>query len=199
MYSGDDGEPMCTMDDPKALAARWFRGIQKTDAKGRVDFGTCFPGWYHGRTVHIHLTVTTADGHTVTTQLFFDDALVDAIVAKQPGYDTRGLRDTNNTNDGVIGKDEVVDYLFTSMRQHDGTMLASKAIVLQTHGAVCETKGGAGGPGGPGGPGGRGARREARRMGRGIIRMVLRRRGGSRGCIRRRPEEPGERRRHDLK
>jgi len=131
MYSGDDGEPMCTMDDPKALAARWFRGIQKTDAKGRVDFGTCFPGWYHGRTVHIHLTVTTADGHTVTTQLFFDDALVDAIVAKQPGYDTRGLRDTNNTNDGVIGKDEVVDYLFTSTRQHDGTMLASKAIVLQ--------------------------------------------------------------------
>ena len=156
MYSGDDGEPMCTMDDPKALAARWFRGVQKTDAKGRVDFDTCFPGWYHGRTIHVHFIVTTTDGHTVTSQLFFDDGLVDAIVAKEPGYDTRGLRDTNNTNDGVIGKDEVADYLFTTSRQHDGAMLAAKAIILQTHGEVCETKGGEGGPPGPGGfpPGG---------------------------------------------
>lgn len=155
MYSGDDGEPMCTLEDPKALAARWFRGQQTADARGRVDFDTCFPGWYHGRTVHVHFTVKTADGHGVTSQLFFDDALVDAIMKREPVYAGREARDTNNANDGVIGADEVNDYLFAVSRQHDGAMLASKAIILQTHGEVCSTKGGleVGGPGGhPPGP-----------------------------------------------
>ncbi|WP_426752119.1 hypothetical protein [Myxococcus sp. Y35] len=43
----------CTSGDAEARAARWFRGVQTTDANGRVNFDTCFPGWYSSRTIHI--------------------------------------------------------------------------------------------------------------------------------------------------
>ena len=36
---------------------RFLRGYQLTDAKGHVQFQTIFPGWYSGRTVHIHFTI----------------------------------------------------------------------------------------------------------------------------------------------
>src|SRR5207249_6075801 len=35
----------------------FMRGIQKTDAKGLARFRTVYPGWYRGRTVHIHVKV----------------------------------------------------------------------------------------------------------------------------------------------
>ena len=93
---------MCTLNDAHARAARWFRGKQTSGPDGRVDFDTCFPGWYHGRTVHIHFTVRVNATELVTSQLFFDDTLVDAILASQPGYKERGTRDTTNQNDSVI-------------------------------------------------------------------------------------------------
>ena len=36
----------------------FLRGIQKTDAKGVATFKTVYPGWYQGRTVHIHVKVS---------------------------------------------------------------------------------------------------------------------------------------------
>ena len=33
----------------------YLRGYQVTDANGLVIFKTMFPGWYSGRTVHIHV------------------------------------------------------------------------------------------------------------------------------------------------
>ena len=35
----------------------WLRGYQLTDANGKVTFTTIVPGWYSGRTTHIHLRV----------------------------------------------------------------------------------------------------------------------------------------------
>src|SRR5205814_2025287 len=35
----------------------FLRGHQKSDARGRVRFDTIYPGWYMGRTPHIHLQV----------------------------------------------------------------------------------------------------------------------------------------------
>jgi protocatechuate 3,4-dioxygenase beta subunit len=35
----------------------FLRGIQTTDAGGRVTFTTVFPGWYQGRATHIHVEV----------------------------------------------------------------------------------------------------------------------------------------------
>jgi protocatechuate 3,4-dioxygenase beta subunit len=35
----------------------FMRGIQRTDANGVATFRTVHPGWYQGRTVHIHVKV----------------------------------------------------------------------------------------------------------------------------------------------
>ncbi len=75
--------------------------------KGLVAFQTVYPGWYQGRTPHIHFKVRTFDGesttHEFTSQLYFDDAVSDEVYAQTP-YNTRGDRDTRNENDGIYGQ-----------------------------------------------------------------------------------------------
>ncbi|WP_426734601.1 protocatechuate 3,4-dioxygenase [Myxococcus faecalis] len=162
LYSGEDASTFCTSDDPSATSARWFRGVQVTDADGRCDFDTCFPGWYSSRTVHIHFTVRLGEAEYVTSQLFFDDALNDDIINHQPLYDTRGPRDTTNANDNVVSAESVNDYLFQTARQDDGALLAWKTLIIRSSldTAQCQLPGGNGGGGGggppPGGDGGMG-------------------------------------------
>ncbi len=159
LYSGDDASTFCTSDDPSATSARWFRGVQTTDADGRADFDTCFPGWYSSRTIHIHFTIRVNGNEYVTSQLFFEDELSDDIVANQPLYNTRGARDTTNQNDTVISADAVSEYVFQTQRMEDGAMLAWKTLVIRSSldSALCSVPGGSGGGGPPpGGDGGMG-------------------------------------------
>jgi len=160
-YSGNDSAnedvAYCTGNDGDYTSHVYFRGKQTTDAKGVVFFDSCFPGWYSGRTVHIHFTITVGSQSYVTTQLFFDDALTTEIVGSQPIYDARGARDTTNQNDGVISAAAVGDYLLTTQKMTDGAMLSWKTIVLRTSlsESLCTAPGGTmsgGGPGGDGGP-----------------------------------------------
>jgi protocatechuate 3,4-dioxygenase beta subunit len=70
-----------------------------------VTFATIYPGWYAGRTIHIHfkIRIVARSGrasHDFTSQLFFDDAINDAILARPP-YNTRGSRRVRNSNDGI--------------------------------------------------------------------------------------------------
>src|SRR3954447_211313 len=44
---------------------KFLRGYQITDDNGRVQFTTIYPGWYSGRTIHIHIRVRTYSGTTV--------------------------------------------------------------------------------------------------------------------------------------
>jgi protocatechuate 3,4-dioxygenase beta subunit len=71
----------------------WLRGYQVTDAGGRAQFTTVYPGWYPGRANHIHFKVRTSPdsevGTEFTSQLFFDDALSDQ-VQSQGVYAARG-------------------------------------------------------------------------------------------------------------
>lgn len=132
LYSAEEAPNLCTLGDPAALAARWMRGIQITDREGRVDFDTCFPGWYGGRTIHIHIQIRIGGFDFVTSQLFFDDALSDEIVARQPIYSDRGARDTTNANDGVVGGGDIGNVLLQTERMPDGAMLAWRAIVVRS-------------------------------------------------------------------
>lgn len=132
VYSGDDSDPLCNHDDAEAIAARWFRGVQKTDAKGRVDFDTCFPGWYAGRAIHIHFTISIGGTEYVTSQLYFEDALNDEIIGSQPLYSERGERDTKNTDDMVAAQDKLADLTLQTKRMTDGAMLAWKALVIRS-------------------------------------------------------------------
>ena len=132
VYSGDDMHPFCNPDNQEARAARWFRGVQTTDADGRVDFDTCFPGWYKGRATHIHFTINIAGTESVTAQLYFDDSLNDDITGTQPLYTTRGQRDTRNTADMVVAQEQLGDFIFQTRKMPDGAMLAWKTFIVRS-------------------------------------------------------------------
>ncbi|WP_425147256.1 intradiol ring-cleavage dioxygenase [Deinococcus sp.] len=80
---------------------KFLRGYQMTDAQGVATFQTIYPGWYNGRTVHIHFKLRRGNS-TFTSQLFFDEALSDKVYTQAP-YNTRGARTTRNAQDNIYG------------------------------------------------------------------------------------------------
>jgi protocatechuate 3,4-dioxygenase beta subunit len=158
LYSGDDASDRCTFGDATARAARWFRGVQTSDANGRVNFDTCFPGWYSGRAIHIHFTVRLNGSEYATSQLFFDDVLNDDVINTQPLYNTRGPPDTTNATDTVVSPQSATDYSFHTQRMPDGAMLAWKTLVVRSSLSTASCRIPGGGGGGGGGDGGTGPR-----------------------------------------
>lgn len=86
-------------DVQDAVGKRFLRGYQLTDANGQAKFVTIYPGWYPGRTVHIHFKIRI-NGYDFTSQLFFDDAFTDQVFSQEP-YTQRGERSTRNEADGI--------------------------------------------------------------------------------------------------
>lgn len=87
-----DSESQATSD------RRFLRGTQVTDGDGIVRFASIYPGWYPTRTAHLHLKVHLDARTVLTTQLFFDDAITDAVYAAAP-YSSHPGRDTRNDRD----------------------------------------------------------------------------------------------------
>jgi protocatechuate 3,4-dioxygenase beta subunit len=79
----------------------FMRGIQRTDRKGVARFTTIYPGWYSGRTVHIHVQVSAGGNGLHTGQLFFPERLTDAVFRRAP-YNRRPNRDTRNAADSIF-------------------------------------------------------------------------------------------------
>ena len=82
-------------------ATRYLRGAQVTNKAGVVEFETIYPGWYPGRTAHIHAKVHIDNATALTTQLYFDDAL-SAKVYATGAYADRGQPDMRNADDGIF-------------------------------------------------------------------------------------------------
>ncbi len=89
-YSGFDGES----------GSRYLRGVQRSDAAGRVRFDTVFPGWYRGRTPHIHLKVHLGGSEVHTGQLFMSEK-VERAVYRTRYYKSRGQADTSHAEDMI--------------------------------------------------------------------------------------------------
>ena len=81
----------------------FLRGRQLTDGQGRVEFTTIYPGCYEGRVNHIHLKVRLSDGDRIvyTGQLFFPEAVTDAVLALPP-YSAHDIRRTRASEDMVF-------------------------------------------------------------------------------------------------
>jgi protocatechuate 3,4-dioxygenase beta subunit len=79
---------------------RFLRGHQKSDANGRVRFDTIYPGWYRGRTPHVHMKVHVGGSVVHTGQLFFADATSRAVY-RTSKYRSHGLQDTTNAGDNI--------------------------------------------------------------------------------------------------
>ena len=97
------------------LAEQTFlRGSQVTDQAGIVEFRTIYPGWYPGRTVHIHVIVR-AVGRVFTSQLYFPEDVTDEVFGRPP-YGERPERDTTNATDEIFstgGEAAVLDLTST--------------------------------------------------------------------------------------
>jgi protocatechuate 3,4-dioxygenase beta subunit len=128
LYSGEDAAAACTQGDEAAKTQRFFRGVQSTDGAGRVDFDSCLPGGYPGRTLHVHFTVRVGTQEYVTSQLFFPSALVDDVYATQPEYAALGSPPTSNAEDGFYFAENEVSWA----KMEDGVLLAWKVLVLRS-------------------------------------------------------------------
>lgn len=120
-YSGVSANDPGPDTDPEVAAeaakATFLRGVQITDANGLVEFDTIYPGWYIGRTIHIHMMVMvdgeagkTYEGGTAvhTGQLFFDDGITDQVLQTEAYAGRPDEQRSVNVTDFIL--EEVVDY-----------------------------------------------------------------------------------------
>lgn len=99
-YSAFDGQPGVG----STVGQTFLRGHVFTGADGVARFSTVYPGWYRGRTPHIHVKVFLDDGgeqNLLTCQLFFPDALSEFLYLNAPDYKRDETRDTLNRQDGI--------------------------------------------------------------------------------------------------
>ncbi len=129
-YSGNTPNNGMCLKDASDASKHYFRGAQTTDDDGRVDFDSCFPGWYRGRTIHIHFTVSV-NGKSFTSQLVFDQTLVSEIFSSHDEYEGYGLPDTTNASDNVVGNGDIASFTLVTSRMNDGAMLAAKEIQVK--------------------------------------------------------------------
>jgi protocatechuate 3,4-dioxygenase beta subunit len=114
------------------VGQKYLRGVQLTDATGLVKFRTIYPGWYSGRTCHIHLKVRTggkASGSSYATsgshtayvgQIFFPPTMNEAL---RSVYTSDANPFTNNADDRVYTSQKGARGLLSL----DGTMDAGFA------------------------------------------------------------------------
>ena len=130
----------------------FLRGAQMTNAQGVARFTTIYPGWYRGRTVHIHYKIriaNTAGGtYEFTSQLFFDDD-VSNVIYTQPAYKRSARRDQFNDRDGIF--QEGGDGLILDLKKSgDGFRAAFDiGLDLSKPSSGRDDGPGRGGPGGP--------------------------------------------------
>lgn len=94
---------------------KFLRGYQVTDPDGIARFTTIYPGWYQGRTVHIHFKIRTdpssEGGREFTSQLYFDDSLTDRVMGRELYASKGGQRGrVRNMQDGIFrnGGDQLI-------------------------------------------------------------------------------------------
>jgi protocatechuate 3,4-dioxygenase beta subunit len=82
----------------------FLRGLQVTNADGVAEFTTIYPGWYPGRTIHIHAKVHLDKRTVLTTQMYFDDSVSARVFVEDP-YPGESNRDGSNSTDALYRKD----------------------------------------------------------------------------------------------
>jgi protocatechuate 3,4-dioxygenase beta subunit len=84
---------------------RYLRGHQRSNALGQASFLSVFPGWYRGRTPHVHMKVHvgSADRVVHTGQVFFNEA-IQSSVYRSGVYRSRGQADTPHAEDLIYAQ-----------------------------------------------------------------------------------------------
>jgi protocatechuate 3,4-dioxygenase beta subunit len=112
-------------------ARRFLRGHQKADGQGKVIFHTIYPGWYTGRTPHIHLKVHVGGSVVHTGQLFFRDATSDAVY-RTSAYRSHGQPDTTNGQDSFYAQGGGSNAAVRLSRRHTGGYGGRATVGIRT-------------------------------------------------------------------
>ncbi len=112
----------------------FLRGTQQTDNAGTVTFQTVFPGWYRGRTTHVHYKVFLDAQTVLTSQIFFDEAVNAEIYAEHPAYARQAERDMLNAEDGIAADAGDGAYARVKMTEPDGAMEAALVVGISPDG-----------------------------------------------------------------
>jgi protocatechuate 3,4-dioxygenase beta subunit len=117
VYSGYDRE--------RSAGARWLRGTQFADAEGVALFNTLYPGWYEGRAPHVHVKAWMPDGRELTSQLYFPEAVSDAVYV-EGAYAGRPGRRPRNSDDGLFrraGSNVALAHMAARADGYDGAIV----------------------------------------------------------------------------
>lgn len=148
--------------DQDTTGQTFLRGTQMTDDNGIASFDTIYPGWYRGRTTHIHYKVFLDEKTVLTSQIFFPDALSEYVFLNDPTYIRDEERDTVNSSDGIA--EQAGQGAYAAIREQKERYVSALVVGIDPDAEWSESgQGMAGGPpsGGagappPGGPGGGG-------------------------------------------
>ncbi len=120
VYSGVVANGNGDSADESNIDNTFLRGIQKTDVDGVAQFESLFPGFYTGRTNHIHVMVhANATEYANKTlgnevyashvgQAFFDQTLVQAVMQEYP-YSDNTQTQTTNEEDSILSEEAGTD------------------------------------------------------------------------------------------
>ncbi len=135
---------------PQISGETFLRGYLRTDGTGSAEIRTIYPGWYTGRTPHIHIKVWLGD-QALTSQMYMPDAVTNAVYGRPP-YAARPGRDiATNESDGIY--QQTSGRTILSLIPAGAGMIGrlTLAVVPGTAG-LGQTAVVGGGPGGMGGP-----------------------------------------------
>jgi protocatechuate 3,4-dioxygenase beta subunit len=139
----------------------YLRGVQVTDAEGKVSFTSIFPGCYSGRWPHIHFevypditSITDSTTAIATSQLALPEAACAAVYAES-AYDgsARNLSQITLASDNVFGDDSGALQVATVSGGVSAGYAATLVVGVDTATSPTAGSAPAGGQGGPGGGG----------------------------------------------
>lgn len=126
LYSGYDRQ----LGGVTTAGQTFLRGSQVSGGDGRVLFETIYPGWYPGRTTHVHFKVHVGARSEATSQIYFPEETT-AGVYTAPPYAARGPKDTSNAADGVV-RFEGAPPLARVSRGPSGSLIATLVVAVST-------------------------------------------------------------------
>lgn len=104
----------------------FLRGTQYSNSAGEAVFSTIYPGWYPGRTAHIHFKIFLDKNTVLTAQIYFPDALSEFIYTNVPAYKRNFRRDTINATDPIA--QEATSAAFAGVKEENDHYLVSLQV-----------------------------------------------------------------------
>jgi len=130
IYSGYEGAAIAPRHVDPVDDKTFLRGTQLADRVGGVQFRTIYPGWYLGRTPHVHLKLRVG-AKAATTQLYFPDEVTNAVYARAP-YNRHPNRDTTNATDRFLGPIANKSLVMWTMERDGHGYVAAATIALRS-------------------------------------------------------------------